>query len=61
VVTIDPKKKKAFEEHLGDAVHGEIGLITGGEIFRVIGLQNKTVIEANIFDLKEAWQKPLRF
>jgi hypothetical protein len=61
VVTIDPKKKKAFEELLGDAVYGEIGLVTEGETFRVIGLQNKTIIEANIFDLKETWQKPLRF
>jgi len=61
VVTIDPKKKKAFEELLGDVVYGEIGLVMEGEIFRVIGLQNKSIIEANIFDLKEAWQKPLKF
>jgi phosphoribosylformylglycinamidine synthase len=61
VVTIDPKKKKAFEELLSDTIYGEIGLVTEREIFRVIGLQNKTIIEGNIFDLKEAWQKPLRF
>jgi phosphoribosylformylglycinamidine synthase len=61
VVTIDPAKKRAFEEFLGDAVYREIGLITEGEIFRVIGLQNKTIIEVNIFDLKETWQKPLKF
>jgi phosphoribosylformylglycinamidine synthase II len=61
VVTIDPKKKKAFEELLGDVVYGEIAVVTEGEVLRVIGLQNKRVIEVNIFDLKEAWQKPLRF
>ena len=61
VVTIDPSKKKSFEELLGDAVYGEIGLVTEGEILRVTGLQKKTIIEANIFDLKESWQKPLRF
>jgi phosphoribosylformylglycinamidine synthase len=61
VVTIDPKKKKTFEKLLGGVVYREIGVVTEGEIFRIHGLQNKTMIEANIFDLKEAWQKPLRF
>jgi len=55
------KKKKTFEKLLGDVVYGEVGVVTEGEIFRVISLQKKTVIEANIFELKEAWQKPLRF
>jgi hypothetical protein len=55
------KKKETFEKLLGDVVYGEIGVVTEGEIFRVVSLQKKTVIEANIFELKEAWQKPLRF
>jgi phosphoribosylformylglycinamidine synthase len=54
-------RKKSFEKLLGDVVYGEIGVVTEGEIFRVISLQKKTIIEANIFKLKEAWQKPLRF
>ena len=54
-------RKKSFEKLLGDVVYGEIAVVTEGEIFRVIGLQKKTIIETNIFKLKEAWQKPLRF
>lgn len=61
VVTLDPSKKKAFEELLSDAIYGEIGVVLDHEIFSIIGLQGKTIIEANIYDLKEAWQKPLRF
>jgi phosphoribosylformylglycinamidine synthase len=61
VVTLDPSKKKAFEALLGDAIYGEIGVVSDDEIFRIIGLHGKTIIEANIYDLKEAWQKPLRF
>ena len=61
VVTIDPKKKKPFETLLGNAVYGEIGVVREDEVFRVVGLQNKTIIEANIYDLKEAWQRTLRF
>ncbi len=53
VVTIDPKKKKAFEELLGDAVYGEIGVVTEGEILHIIGLHNKTIIEANISTLRK--------
>ena len=30
------------------------------EIFRFIGPQGETAIEANIHDFKEVWQKPLR-
>jgi len=45
----------------GDAIYGEISMVTGGEIFHVGGSQKKTIIEANIFDLKETWKTPLNF
>jgi len=61
IVTIDPGKKSAFEALLGDAVYGEIGMVSDDEIFRMVGLHEKRVVEANIYDLKEAWQKTLRF
>src|SRR3990172_2730911 len=61
VVTIDPSKKRTFKKLLGRTVSGEVGVVRKGEIFRMIGLQGKKIIEANIFDLKEAWQKNLRF
>ena len=61
VVTLDPSKKKAFEELLSDAIYGEIGVVLDHEIFRIIGLGGKKIIETNIYDLKEAWQKPLKF
>ena len=61
VVTVDPSKKKAFEALLADAAYGETGVVSAHETFRVTGLAGKIVIEANIYDLKEAWQKPLRF
>jgi phosphoribosylformylglycinamidine synthase len=61
VVTLDPSRKKAFESLLGDAVFGEIGVISDESLFRVTGLQGKIVVEADIMDLREAWQKTLRF
>jgi len=61
VVTLDPSKKKAFEDLLADAVYGEIGVVSAHRTLRVTGLAGKIIIEANIYDLKEAWQKPLNF
>jgi len=61
VVTVDPSKKKTFEALLGDVIYREIVVVLSEETFRVIGLQGRKIIEANIYDLKEAWQKPLRF
>ena len=61
IVTIDPKRKKPFETLLGDAIYGEIGVVTDDEIFRVMGIHGRTVVEAKVNDLKEAWQGPLRF
>ena len=61
VVTLHPSKKKAFETLLGDATYGKIGVVSDDEIFRVVGLDGKKIIKANIYDLKEAWQKPLIF
>ncbi|OGP73602.1 MAG: phosphoribosylformylglycinamidine synthase II [Deltaproteobacteria bacterium RBG_16_49_23] len=61
VVTIPPEKKKAFEALLGESVWREIGIVIANETFRVVGFQGSPIIEANIFDLKKAWQKPLKF
>ncbi|MGQ9509770.1 MAG: phosphoribosylformylglycinamidine synthase subunit PurL [Thermodesulfobacteriota bacterium] len=61
IVTIDPYKKEAFEDLLGDVIYGEIGIVIESERFRVIGLKGEKIIDTNIYDLKEAWQKPLKF
>jgi phosphoribosylformylglycinamidine (FGAM) synthase-like enzyme len=61
VVTIDPAKNKTFESHMKGVIYGESGVVTESETLRIIGLQGEKIIEANIYDMKEAWQKPLRF
>jgi hypothetical protein len=35
--------------------------VTDEEIFRYVGIHGMTIVEANIDDLKEVWQRPLRF
>ena len=42
-------------------VVGEIGLVTREPQFRITGLNDTIVVDADIFVLKECWQKTLRF
>ena len=58
---VAPEKIAAFEAALGGVPIAPLGRVTAENIFRVRGLAGDTIIEKNIADLKEAWQKPLRW
>jgi phosphoribosylformylglycinamidine (FGAM) synthase-like enzyme len=49
-----------FEAELKDIPHSRIGAVRGDADFRVLA-DGRLVINANIKDLKEAWQRPLRW
>jgi len=59
VVTIDPKNKEKFEKALEGIVFAEIGNVAAVDMFKIIGLDNSMVVDSNLSELKEAWQKPL--
>ena len=40
---------------------GLIGCVSDDEDFKVYGLDGKPCVSADINDLKEAWQRPLRW
>jgi phosphoribosylformylglycinamidine synthase len=61
VVTVHPEQKKRFEECLAGNVFAEIGVVTNQDYLLIKGLHGRNVVTANIFELKEAWQKPLRW
>ena len=61
VVTVRPEHRGAFEELMEGVPFSRIGVVREGRTFGVIGLEGRKVIEADIFRLKEAWQRPLRF
>jgi phosphoribosylformylglycinamidine synthase len=61
VVTVHPEDKAAFEACLKGNVFSEVGKVVKGNVFKVLGLNGKVIVRANIFDLKKAWQRPLRF
>ncbi|MBI5968713.1 MAG: phosphoribosylformylglycinamidine synthase subunit PurS [Deltaproteobacteria bacterium] len=61
VVTVHPENQAAFEDCLKGNTYSEVGKVTKGSNFQVIGLNGKVVVRADIFDLTEAWQRPLKF
>ncbi len=61
IVEVDPKNQKKFEELLKGVSIGLIGRIEDTPEFVVYGFKQQACINAYIQDLKEAWQKPLRW
>jgi len=61
IVEVAPEKKLEFEKALAGNVFALIGQVTDTGKLEVTGTKGKTVVSVPIADLKEAWQKPLRW
>jgi phosphoribosylformylglycinamidine synthase len=63
IVEVDKRKQKAFEKILNakKVPYGLIGCVNKGKEFRVFGLDGKVCAQTGIGELKESWQKPLRW
>jgi len=61
VVTVHEDMADRFENAMDGTVMARVGEIVGQPRFVVDGLDGTTVIDADIYELKEAWQKPLRW
>jgi hypothetical protein len=59
VVTIHPANQKAFLSTMKGITFGEIGKVTKGKAFTIIGLKGNKIIQADIYNLKAAWQRRL--
>ncbi len=60
IVEVRPENREMFEKRLGSAPFGLIGKIVDNDNFVIRDKNNAQIISENIYDLKEAWQKPLR-
>ncbi|MGD1119295.1 MAG: phosphoribosylformylglycinamidine synthase subunit PurL [Dehalococcoidales bacterium] len=61
LVEVSPQDKKGFESALNGVACAEIGRVTQDKKMAVTGRQNRLILSADIAELKEAWQKPLRW
>ncbi len=61
LVEIAPKDKQAFEKALAGVDFAEIGQVIKNKKLEVYGRNGKAIVKANIDELKEAWQQPLKW
>ena len=58
IVTIDPKKKEAFEGAMDGLDYACIGKVTDAGILQVSGIDGKIILKEKIGDLRDAWKEP---
>ena len=61
LVEVAPKDKHQFEEMMAGVDCATIGEVMGGKRLDVYGLKGEQVLSIPLAELKEAWQKPLRW
>ncbi|MBZ0166324.1 MAG: phosphoribosylformylglycinamidine synthase, partial [Candidatus Omnitrophica bacterium] len=61
LVEVSPDKQKQFEQQLKGVPFGLIGLVEEYPDFVVTGLDGELSIHSDIYQLKDAWQEPLRW
>ena len=61
VVTVSPENQRQFEQIIEGRIFAAIGRVTDDEKFLVKGLNKEIIIEANTRELKDAWQRTLRW
>jgi phosphoribosylformylglycinamidine synthase len=61
LVEIAPEDTHEFEEMMAEVDCAAIGEVIGAKKLEVLGLSGESVLSATLSELKEAWQKPLRW
>ncbi|MCX7911452.1 MAG: phosphoribosylformylglycinamidine synthase subunit PurL [Dehalococcoidales bacterium] len=61
LVEVPPRKKKEFESVLAGVDFAPVGRVSRGPRFEIYGIRGNLVVSADIGELKEAWQRPLRW
>ncbi len=61
LVEVAPENRDEFEKIMTDTSVAAIGQVTDAEVLEVYGLNGSKVLAATLGQLKEAWQRPLRW
>jgi len=61
VVTVDPKKRTAFEKCFTGFMPSLIGYVTGEPRLRICGINGVSLIDGDVAELKESYKKTLRW
>jgi phosphoribosylformylglycinamidine synthase len=60
-VEVSPKDKHQFEKMMAGVDCSAIGKVISDKRLEVYGLKGERVLSAPLAELKDAWQKPLRW
>jgi len=61
LVEIAPESKDEFEQVMSGASLAAIGQVTDSELLEVYGVDGRRIVAKSLGELKEAWQRPLRW
>ncbi|MFC1864813.1 phosphoribosylformylglycinamidine synthase subunit PurL, partial [Chloroflexota bacterium] len=61
LVAVAPESKDEFEEIMSGASLALIGQVTDSEVLEIYGVNGRRVLDRSVSDLKEAWQRPIRW
>ncbi len=61
LVEVAPESKGEFEKIMAGISLANIGQVTDSEVLQIYGLDGKRIVAESLGELKEAWQKPIRW
>ena len=61
LVEVAPESKNGFEEIMNGTSFAAIGQVIDSEMLEIYGLNGEKVVSSSLVELKEAWQRPLRW
>ena len=61
LVEVAPENKNEFEQVMSGSSFASIGQVTGAGALEIYGRDGRRLVAASLEELKEAWQRPLRW
>jgi len=61
LVEVAPEKQDEFEELMSGVSFAAIGRVTDSEVLEIYGREGRKILSELLSQLKEAWQKPIRW
>jgi len=61
LVEVAPENQADFEKIMDGISLANIGQVTDGEVLEIYGVESRKILAASLGELKEAWQKPIRW
>jgi phosphoribosylformylglycinamidine synthase len=61
LVEVAPENQAEFERVTDGISLANIGQVTDGEVLEIYGVDGRRIVTASVSELKEAWQKPIRW